>query len=119
MSDLKILKPGEGCKIPSRIFHIIEQVAIEYGAPIEGILGPRKFRRFAQPRQEAMRRVRALAWGAKGNPPSFPSMARWFRRDVSTVIYACYEAKVYPPQIPVNSALKTIELVSVCDSIAA
>ncbi len=70
--------------IPPRIAHIILAVAEETGVPVADILGPRRLRKMAWARAEAMRRVRAL----DSPSPTLPQIGKWFGRDHSSVILA-------------------------------
>lgn len=65
---------------------IVSEVAEEYGVRPDEILGPRRFKRLAEARQEAMRRCRETG-------RTSGQIAREFRRDPTTVLHGIARAE--------------------------
>ncbi len=72
---------------------IAEEVAAQHGVHIDLIFSPLKGRKVVACRREIWARVRNEIVMADGHQPSYPQMARWFKRDPSSIIHsvAVYE----------------------------
>lgn len=94
--------------IPPRVAAVIRDVAAEHKIDVEKLMRRSRRRPITQARQDAMRRIRAMPWAAKwGNGrPSFPLIGYWFNCHHTTVMHACYTARVY--------SQKTVEVPPKC-----
>ena len=80
--------------IPERVVSVIRTVAAQHGVPASSIIerqdaATKANKPIADARKCAMRAVRRMKWGS--GCPSYPQMGVWFRRDHTTVIWACRE----------------------------
>lgn len=72
---------------PNGLRAIAQQVANQYGIPLEELRGPGRSRRVAWPRQEAMWLMRQVM--RNGYPRfSMPQIGTFFDRDHTTVVHA-------------------------------
>lgn len=62
---------------------VITHVSLAFDIPAKDILGDRRLRQFARPRQAAYRLVRDFAG------KTYPEIGRVFRRDHTTVLHGC------------------------------
>jgi|GEM_PF-6564808 len=79
--------------VPPRISTMIRDTCIEYGVPIDHVMGPSHDEVSVGVRHEIWRKLREEVTLSNGLPPSYPRIGGWFGRDHTTIRSGYFRAK--------------------------